>query len=54
MTLQLADRLVKIPRAIIKDVLVKVDKFYFPMDFIVLETVSICVGCILFDKITII
>ena len=32
-TLQLADRSVKIPRGIVKDVLVQVDKFYFPMDF---------------------
>ena len=38
MTLQLADRLVKIPRGIVKDVLIKVDKFYFPVDFIVLDT----------------
>lgn len=37
MTLQLADRYVKIPRGV-KDVLIKVDKFYFPMDFIVLDT----------------
>ena len=37
-TLQLADRSVKIPRGIVKDVLVQVDKFYFPMDFIVLDT----------------
>ena len=37
-TLQLADRSVKIPRGIVKDVLVKVDKFYFPMDFVVLDT----------------
>jgi hypothetical protein len=32
MTLQLADRSVKIPREIIEDVLIKVDKFYFPVD----------------------
>jgi hypothetical protein len=38
MTLQLADRLVKIPRGIVEDVLIKVDKFYFPVDFIVLDT----------------
>ena len=38
MTLQLADRSVKIPRGIIEDVLVKVDKFYFPVDFVVLDT----------------
>jgi hypothetical protein len=37
MTLQLADRSVKIPREIVEDVLIKVDKFYFPMDFIMLD-----------------
>jgi hypothetical protein len=37
MTLQLADRSVKIPWGIVEDVLIKVDKFYFPMDFIVLD-----------------
>ena len=37
-TLQLADRSVKIPRGIVEDVLVQVDKFYFPMDFVVLDT----------------
>ena len=37
-TLQLADCSVKIPRGIVKDVLVQVDKFYFPMDFVVLDT----------------
>ena len=37
-TLQLADRSVKIPRGVIDDVLIKVDKFYFPVDFIVLDT----------------
>ncbi|KAL5578645.1 hypothetical protein UlMin_011087 [Ulmus minor] len=38
MTLQLADMSVKIPRGVIEDVLIKVDKFYFPVDFIVLDT----------------
>ena len=37
-TLQLADRSVNIPRGIVKDVLVQVDKFYFPVDFVVLDT----------------
>ena len=37
-TLQLADRSMKIPRGIVKDVLVQVDKFYFPVDFFVLDT----------------
>jgi hypothetical protein len=38
MTLQLADRSVKIPQGIMEDVLIKVDMFYFPVDFIVLDT----------------
>jgi hypothetical protein len=38
MTLQLADRSVKVPRGVVEDVLIKVDKFYFPVDFIVLDT----------------
>ena len=37
-TLQLADCSVKIPKGIVKDVLVQVDKFYFPVDFVVLDT----------------
>jgi hypothetical protein len=41
MTLQLADRSVKRPRGIIEDVLIKVDKFYFPVDFIVIDTESV-------------
>ena len=36
-TLQLADRSLAHPRGIIEDVLVKVDKFIFPADFIVLD-----------------
>ena len=35
-TLQLANRSLKYPRGIVKDVLVKVDKFIFSVDFIVL------------------
>ncbi|RVW87282.1 Retrovirus-related Pol polyprotein from transposon 17.6 [Vitis vinifera] len=34
MTLSLADRSVKIPRGVIEDVLVQVDKFYYPVDFV--------------------
>jgi hypothetical protein len=37
-TLQLADRSMKRPRGIIEDVLIKVDKLYFPVDFIVIDT----------------
>ncbi|KAI3771178.1 hypothetical protein L6452_02337 [Arctium lappa] len=36
-TLQLADRSIKYPYGLIEDVLVKVDKFYFPVDFVVLD-----------------
>ena len=36
-TLQLADRSLKHPRGVIQEVLVKVDKFIFPTDFIVLD-----------------
>ena len=36
-TLQLVDRSLKHPRGVIEDVLVKVDKFIFPVDFIVLD-----------------
>ncbi|XP_074327699.1 uncharacterized protein LOC141665610 [Apium graveolens] len=35
--LQLADRYLAYPRSIVEDVLVKVDKFIFPTDFIVLD-----------------
>ena len=38
MTPQLADWLVKRPKGIIEDVLIKVDKFYFLVDFIVIDT----------------
>ena len=43
-TLSLADRSVKIPKGIVEDVLVKVDKFYYPVDFVVLDTEPITVG----------
>ncbi|XP_058181219.1 uncharacterized protein LOC131299654 [Rhododendron vialii] len=36
--LQLADGSLKIPKGVIEDVLIKVDKFYFPADLIVLDT----------------
>ena len=37
-TISLVDRSVKIPKGIVEDVLVKVDKFYYPVDFVVLDT----------------
>ena len=38
MMLQLADRSTKYPRGILEDVLVKVDNFIFPVDFVVMDT----------------
>ena len=43
-TLSLADRSVKIPKGIVEDVLVKVDKFYYPVDFVVLDTEPVAGG----------
>ena len=36
-TLSLDDRSVKIPKGIVEDVLVKIDKFYYAVDFVVLD-----------------
>ena len=38
MTLQLADRSVKYPRGIEEDVLVKIEDFFYPVDFVILDT----------------
>ena len=43
-TLSLVDRSVKIPKGIVEDVLVNVDKFYYPVDFVVLDTEPIASG----------
>ena len=43
-TLFLADRSVKIPKGIVEDVLVKVDKFYYPVDFVILDTEPVAEG----------
>ena len=43
-TLSLADRSMKIPKGIVEDVLVKVDKFYYPVDFIVLDSEPVAEG----------
>lgn len=37
-SLQLDDRSVKTPTGIVDDLLIKVGDFFFPMDFVVLET----------------
>ena len=43
-TLSLADRSIKIPKGTIEDVLIQVDRFYYPMDFVVLDTEPVVVG----------
>ena len=43
-TLSLADRSIKIPKGTIEDVLIQVDKFYYPVDFVVLNTEPVAVG----------
>ncbi|XP_058202848.1 uncharacterized protein LOC131317306 [Rhododendron vialii] len=40
-TLQLADRSIRIPKGVVEDVLVQVGEFLFPVDFIVLDTCQI-------------
>ena len=43
-TLSLADRSIKIPKGTVEDVLVQVDKFYYPVDFVVLDIEPVAVG----------
>ena len=43
-TLFLADRSIKIPKGTMEDVLIQVDKFYYPVDFVVLDTEPVAVG----------
>ena len=43
-TLSLVDRSIKIPKGTIEDVLIQVDRFYYPMDFVVLGTEPVSVG----------
>ena len=42
--LSLADRSIKIPKGTIEDVLIQVDRFYYPVDFVVLDTEPVAVG----------
>ena len=43
-TLSLADSSIKIFKGIVEDVLIQVDKFYYPVDFVVLDTEPVAVG----------
>ena len=42
MSMQLANRTVKHPREIIEDILVKVDKFICPIDFVIMDLDEEC------------
>ena len=43
-TFSLADRSIKIPKGTVEDVLIQVDKFYYLVDFVVLDTEPVVVG----------
>ena len=43
-TLSLVDRSIKIPKGTVEDVLIQVDKFYYPVDFVVLDTEPTATG----------
>ena len=43
-TLSLAYRSIKIPKGTVEDVLIQVDKFHYPVDFVLLDTEPVAVG----------
>ena len=43
-TLSLTDRSIKIPKSTVEDVLIQVDKFYHPIDFVMLDKEPVVVG----------
>ena len=43
-TLPLADRSIKIPKGTVEDDLIQVDKFYYPVDFVVLDIEPVAIG----------
>ena len=43
-TFSLADRSIKIPKGTLEDVLIQVYKFYYPVDFVMLDTEPVAVG----------
>ena len=42
-TMSLTDKSIKIPKGTVEDVLIQVDKFYYPIDFVVLDTEPVAV-----------
>ena len=49
-TLSLADRSIKIPKGIVEDVLIQVDKFYYQVNFVVLDTEPSAVGVTMYPS----
>ena len=49
-TLSLANRSIKIPKGTMEDVLIQVDKFYYPVDFVVLDTEPATVGVTMYPS----
>ena len=47
-TLSLADRSIKILKGTVEDVLIQVDKFYYPVDFVVLDIEPAATGPIMY------
>ena len=43
-TLSLANRSIKIPKGTVEDVLIQEDKFYYPVDFVMLDTEPAAAG----------
>ena len=43
-TLSLTDRSIKIPKGTVEDFLIQVEKFYYPIDFVVLDTELVAMG----------
>ena len=43
-TLSLVDRSIKLPKGTVEDFLIQVDNFYYPVDFVVLDTEPVAVG----------
>lgn len=41
MVLQLANRSVKVPQGVVEDVLIQIDKFYYPANFLILDSSSV-------------
>ena len=43
-TLSLVDKSIKIPKGTVEDLLIQLDKFYYPVDFVMLDTEPVAMG----------